>query len=353
MEEITTTIDNGIIEHVQIAPIGEYVGSDAKGNPIPEKIDAESLQKIADGLNSTETEVLADIDHNASKPGVEKDTKAAGWFHKFVVDPLKGLFATLKLTKHGKELLENREYRFISPTFKLDKEGKPLELHTASLTNLPAFQGYIDPILNTESNMETITMELTIEQLKELIKETIADLKKEEAVKKVEEEIKTENEVHEDIVENLEEKKDAIEAGVVQNSEPEKNCEQVAKGEEEDKPVENACSDKTEEVKNEESDKSETPTAEAPTEEKPVENSCSEKKEESDKSEVKNEEVSQDETAPVEEKKEEEKKEEVIKIEALNSAPTAFKDVSGKDKWINLHGKEFWDYLAKHPEIMG
>ena len=326
MEEIITdTVDNGVIENVQIAPIGEYVGSDAKGNPIPEKIDAESLQKIADGLNSTETEVLADIDHNASKPGVEKDTKAAGWFHKFVVDPLKGLFATLKLTKHGKELLENREYRFISPTFKLDKEGKPLELHTASLTNLPAFQGYIDPILNTESNMETITMEMTIEQLKELIKGVIADLKKEEAVKKVEEEIKTENEVHEDIVENLEEKKDAIEAGVVQNSEPEK------KGEEEEKPVENACSDKTEEVKNE----------------------CAETKEESDKSEVKNEEVSQSETAPVEEKKEEEKKEEVIKIEALNSAPTAFKDVSGKDKWINLHGQEFWDYLAKHPEIKG
>lgn len=338
MEEIITdTIDNGVIENVQIAPIGEYVGSDAKGNPIPEKIDAESLQKIADGLNSTETEVLADIDHNASKPGVEKDTKAAGWFHKFVVDPLKGLFATLKLTKHGKELLENREYRYISPTFKLDKDGKPLELHTASLTNLPAFQGYIDPILNTESNMETITMEMTIEQLKELIKGVIADLKKEEAVKKVEEEIKTENEVHEDIVDNLEEKKDAIEAGVVQNSEPEK------KGEDEEKPVEkpattqNACSDKTEEVKNEK----------APTEEKPVENpattqnACSEKKEE-----VKNEE------APVEEKKEE-KKEEVIKIEALNSAPTAFKDVSGKDKWMNLHGQEFWDYLAKHPEIKG
>ena len=255
MEEIITdTVDNGVIENVQIAPIGEYVGSDAKGNPIPEKIDAESLQKIADGLNSTDTEVLADIDHNASKPGVDKDTKAAGWFHKFIVDPLRGLFATLKLTKHGKELLQNREYRYISPTFKLDKDGKPIELHTASLTNLPAFQGYIDPILNTESNMETITMELTIEQLKELIKETIADLKKDEAVKEVEQQIKNENEVHEDIVENLEDKK-------------------------------------------------------------------------------------------------EEKKEEVIKIEALNSAPTALKDVSGSDNWSNLHGEQFWSYLRDHPEL--
>lgn len=338
MEEIITeTIDNGVIENVQIAPIGEYVGSDAKGNPIPEKIDAESLQKIADGLNSTETEVLADIDHNASKPGVEKDTKAAGWFHKFVVDPLKGLFATLKLTKHGKELLENREYRFISPTFKLDKDGKPLELHTASLTNLPAFQGYIDPILNTESNMETITMDMTIEQLKELIKGVIADLKKEEAVKKVEEEIKTENEVHDDIVENLEEKKDAIESGVVQNSEPSKTeCQ-------------NECGDKKTEVKNaEESDKSEV-TEEVKAE---VKEEIQEGKEEGKTKEEIKEEV-KEEIAEEKEEEKKEKKEEVIKIEALNSAPTAFKDVSGKDKWINLHGQEFWDYLAKHPEIKG
>ena len=338
MEEIITdTIDNGVIENVQIAPIGEYVGSDAKGNPIPEKIDAESLQKIADGLNSTETEVLADIDHNASKPGVEKDTKAAGWFHKFVVDPLKGLFATLKLTKHGKELLENREYRYISPTFKLDKDGKPLELHTASLTNLPAFQGYIDPILNTESNMETITMDMTIEQLKELIKGVIADLKKEEAVKKVEEEIKTENEVHDDIVENLEEKKDAIESGVVQNSEPSKTeCQ-------------NECGDKKTEVKNaEESDKSEV-TEEVKAE---VKEEIQEGKEEGKTKEEIKEEV-KEEIAEEKEEEKKEKKEEVIKIEALNSAPTAFKDVSGKDKWMNLHGKEFWDYLAKHPEIKG
>lgn len=104
-EVITDTIDNGTIENVQIAPIGEYLGSDAKGNPVPEKLTAESLQALADGLNATETEVLADIDHNASKAGIEKDTKAAGWFTKFIVDPLRGLFATLKLTKHGKELI--------------------------------------------------------------------------------------------------------------------------------------------------------------------------------------------------------------------------------------------------------
>lgn len=329
MEEIITdTIDNGVIENVQIAPIGEYVGSDAKGNPVPEKIDADSLQKIADGLNETETEVLADVDHGASKPGVDKETKAAGWFHKFIVDPLRGLFATLKLTKHGKELLENREYRYISPTFKLDENGKPVELATASLTNMPAFKGYIDPILNTEPNTETITMELTREELVELIKQTIADLKKEEKVAELDKAIENENECHENIVENLEQEKQDVEAGVVQNSEPSKTeCQ-------------NECGDKKTEVKNEE-------VTEEVKEE--VKEEIQEGKEEGKTKEEVKEEVKEE---IVEEKKEEkEKKEEVIKIEALNSAPTALKDVSGKDKWMNLHGKDFWDYLAKHPEI--
>lgn len=346
MEEIITdTIDNGVIENVQIAPIGEYIGSDAKGNPVPEKIDADSLQKIADGLNETETEVLADVDHGASKPGVDKETKAAGWFHKFIVDPLRGLFATLKLTKHGKELLENREYRYISPTFKLDENGKPVELATASLTNMPAFKGYIDPILNTEPNTETITMELTREELVELIKQTIADLKKEEKVAELDKAIENENECHENIVENLEQEKQDVEAGVVQNSEPSKTeCQ-------------NECGDdKKTEVKNaEESDKSEvTEEVKEEVKEEIQEGKEEGKTEEEIKEEVKEEivEEKEDESDDSEDEKKE-KKEEVIKIEALNSAPTALKDVSGKDKWMNLHGKDFWDYLAKHPEIKG
>lgn len=345
MEEITTTIDNGVIENVQIAPIGEYVGSDAKGNPVPEKIDADSLQKIADGLNETETEVLADVDHGASKPGVDKETKAAGWFHKFIVDPLKGLFATLKLTKHGKELLENREYRFISPTFKLDENGKPVELATASLTNMPAFKGYIDPILNTEPNTETITMELTREELVELIKQTISDLKKEEKVAELDKAIENENECHDNIVENLEQEKQDVEAGVVQNSEPSKTKCQNECGDVSDK-----SDNENTEVKNaEESDKSEV-TEEVKEE---VKEEIQEGKEEGKTEEEVKEEVKEEIVEEKEEEEKKEKKEEVIKIEALNSAPTALKDVSGKDQWMNLHGQAFWDYLAKHPEIKG
>lgn len=150
MEELKTTIDNGEIQFVHIAPIGEFVGSDADGKPVPEKMTVESLTNLANKLNSSD-EVLCDIDHGASKKGAEKETAAAGWFTRFIVDPIKGLFATLKLTKKGKELLENREYRYTSPTFVLDGNGEPVDMHSVSLTNLPAFKGYINPVLNTEA----------------------------------------------------------------------------------------------------------------------------------------------------------------------------------------------------------
>lgn len=275
---VVDTVENGTIPMVHIAPVGKFTGSDAEGNPVPENLTVESLQKLADGLNMTNTEVLADIDHNASKPGINKDTKAAGWFTKFVVDPIKGLFASLKLTKHGKELLENREYRFISPSFSLDKNGEPVGLHTASLTNLPAFAGFIEPVLNQEATQISedkgkITMELTKEELIDLIKETVKSLNEEPEKEEVKEET---------VEETKEEQK-----------------------EEKEEKVENACSDDEAKVKNE---------------------------------------------APAEEKEEKEEKE-VIKIEALNQAPVALKNIDNKD-WLCLHGKEFFDYLAKHPEVI-
>lgn len=205
----------------------------------------------------------------------------------------------MKLTKHGKELLENREYRFISPTFTLDDEGKPVKLHTASLTNMPAFAGYINPILNQEAEPISrdegkLTMDLTKEELVDLIKETVKNM--EAAEEKAEEEVE---ETAEETKEEVKEEKKEETAETVENG---------CSGEEENK-AENACSEEPE-VKNEE-------TAEA-AEEKPAE----------------------------------EKKEEVIKIEALNSKPIALGSVGNRD-WMNLHGKEFFDYLAKHPEIRG
>lgn len=281
MEEELQTKDYGELS-VQLSPIGEFYGSDVEGNPIPEKLTEKSLSALAEKLNQGE-EILADIDHASTRAGNSRDSAAAGWFRSFVVQPLKGLFATLRLTKRGKELVENREYRYLSPTFILDENGEPIDLHSASFTNIPAFKGHIQPILNSESNeilkdkeclnegtKDILSMDITREELKELITSIISDMRAAEKAA----------EIKREVVEEI---------------------------------VDNECSTGT-------------------TEEKVVKN------------EPPSEEVVETTTEEVPEKKVEEKKE-VIKFETLNSAPTLkeiepeWKRLTGKEflDWANKH----------------
>ena len=273
-EILTNTISNGEVE-VNVSPVGTFYGSDAEGNAISENLTEESLQRLADQLNASNQQILVDADHASCRPGIEKDTSACGWLEKFFVKPLKGLWAKLKLTNKGRDLVENKVYRFLSPVFKLDDNGEPIHLNSVAMTNCPALAPDIAPIINAKPSQEILEMTITKEDLVNLIKETVNSMKNEKADVK--------EEVKEEIMEET---------------------------------AENACSDKKE-----------------------VTNSETEEV----KEEIK------EKTMP----EEEEEKKEVITIEALNSAPKALTDVSGKAKWMNLHGDAFWKYLSEHPEIKG
>ena len=281
-EILTNTISNGEVE-VNVSPVGIFYGSDAEGNAVSENLTEESLQRLADQLNSSNQQILVDADHASCRTGIERDTSACGWLEKFFVKPLKGLWAKLKLTNKGRDLVENRVYRFLSPVFKLDDNGEPIQLNSVAMTNCPALAPDIAPIINAKPNQEILEMTITKEDLVNLIKETVNSMNNEKT--EVKEEVKEET-------------------------------------------AENACSGKKE-----------------------VTNSETEEVKEEVKEEIKEEvkEEVKEETMP---EKEEENKE-VITIEALNSAPKALTDVSGKEKWMNLHGDAFWKYLSEHPEIKG
>ena len=191
------TIDNGVIENVQIAPIGKFIGSSTDGSPVEENITVDKLEQLADKLNKSD-DILCDVDHASCKNGVDKNSKAAGWFHRFVLDPLRGLFGTLRLTKYGRDLLENREYRYTSPVFTLNEDGTVADLHSVALTNTPAFKGHITPILNQESNeiLKEEILNMTREELKEMITSIISDMSAAEKAAEIK------REVVEEVVEN-------------------------------------------------------------------------------------------------------------------------------------------------------
>lgn len=314
-QELKDTIDNGESE-VQITTIGTVVGTGANGEPVEQNLTENALQVLAE--KHKDDEILVDQDHESE---TSNKTEAKGWLSGIKFVPGKGLFGKIKWTDIGRKLVENRVFRWLSPSWYLNKEThEPMEMTSVALTNKPSQAGRIEPIVNSAPvqliDDNIITMEMTKEELVELIKQTIIDLKKEKKMEEIDEAIENENEVHEDIVENLEQEKKDVENGVIQNSEPAKT--------EEDKPTENSCgkSYKSDvaEVKNEETDKEDAEQVSEMKEE--VKEEIQEGKEEGKTEEEIKEEVKEE---VAEEKKEDkEEKEEVIKIDALNSATKTF-----------------------------
>ena len=311
MKDLKDTIDNGESE-VQVTTIGTVVGTGADGEPVQQNLTENALIALAE--KHKDDEILVDADHESE---TSSKTEAKGWLSGLKYVPGKGLFGRIKWTDLGRKLVENRVFRWLSPSWFLNKDTKePVQMTSVALTNKPSQAGRIEPIVNsapvqlTDDNI--INMEMTKEELIELIKQTIIDLKKEKKVEELEEAIENENEVHEDIVENLEDEKKAVETGTMPADAINSASNTCGKTEEK---VENECSEKKDETKVENEEVKEV--KEEVKEEK--------KEDQADKTEETKEEVKEEVEEEVEEDKEDkEEKEEVIKIDALNSTPKTF-----------------------------
>lgn len=311
-----TIIDDGAFGEIpcQIAPIGEFYGSDRDGNPISETLTSESLSSLANKLNESGKEILCDKDHASVKPGTDRDTEAQGWFSRFFIDPIKGLMGWLKLTKSGRDAIENREYRFLSPVFSLDDESKtPTNLHSVAMTNCAALP--VEPILNTEPNKEILNMEITKEDLVSLIREVLMEMKK--------------TDDSDDVINSCQKK--------AKNEMPEDKKNDTEKTDDKaDTETDKVDEADTVDSSKEETDKAETDKPEIKEEmkdEETVSNSCQKK--------AKNEQPKGEEIK---------KQKEVIKEEVLNSAPNNQPinlEISAHPSWYGKTGEEFWKELRK------
>ena len=262
---IKEVIENGESE-VQLTTIGKVFGTGANGEPVEQNLTEEALQKLVEVHK--DDEILVDVDHESEMGG---KTEAKGWLSKLFVKPGKGLFGTIKWTDIGRKLIENRVFRWLSPSWYLSKEtNEPIEMTSVALTNKPSQKGRLEPIINSApTKLEGIKkdiLDMTNEELTKLIVDEVS--KAVEALKE-----KPADETKKEVIEEV--KEEIIEA-------------------------QNGCGgdEKKEEVSNEE------PTV--------VEETKTEVIEEKQQPEVKEEE---------EEEKKEETKAEVIKLEALNNAP--------------------------------
>ena len=324
-EEKTIVEDgaNGEIQDVLIAPVGQFVGSDGEGNPIEQNFTQDALSQIADDLNARNVEVLMDKDHASARKGLERDTQSLGWFSKFVASA-KGLFGLLKLTKIGREMIGNREYRHVSPVFALNQDKEPIRLLSVAATNLPAIAVPENIILNSEpeqSNSEDI-LDMTKEELITIVNEAI-EAKLTAINQKTTEEVVVNQEGE------IPGKESCNEKGTCN----EKSCNEKATCETPDENATEVEEEKKEatEVADETDDATEEKTEVA-------EEVAEEKTEVEDATEVAKTTEVEDETT------------EVVKEEVLNTAP-ATTVPTVEEEWKKLKGEDFRKWCSEHAQF--
>ncbi|UNK05833.1 phage protease [Psychrobacter raelei] len=107
-----------------LIPIGAFAGRDGRSwnNSDPEAV-----------INNTILPFILDIDHASE---TTPNTEASGWITKLKIENnhILGLF---ELNARGKEVIEDKRYKFYSPAFNITKDGVVHALASVGLTNKP------------------------------------------------------------------------------------------------------------------------------------------------------------------------------------------------------------------------
>lgn len=331
---VETTYDFGSTL-VQIAPVGEFVGSDRDGKPVKESVTIDSLQNL---LKNIDGEVLVDFDHSSEHT---TDTRAAAWATDFmVVENLgnsSGLYGRLKWTLEGREAVMGRKYRFLSPVWQLDDDSHPTRLKSIALTNKPALKG-IAPIINSEPSAEPKTETEKLNTRNNIMDKEILELVGISPVDPGE----VSDEEKAQALETIKAWKEYKETAEAQKKAEAEKAEAEAK----EKELRNSFDECVKDYDIDDAEDLYEVYKENPELFAKTLNACGRKvkNEEPPKEEVKEEEV---ETEVKEEKDKEPK--EVIPVESLNSKPVSLPRTA-LDKAFDLHGEEFLKFVKEHKD---
>ena len=159
---VLNTVDSD--KTFQVFPPGEFRAGDGR----PKNVKAWWFgDKLLDYLKSLQNDVVIDYEHQSlNTVDNGKEAPAAGWANTFLATDGGLLCVNPQWTPRARAMLENDEYRYISPVFTYDGEtGEILRLHSIALTNTPAIDGMKPVVLSQSQGHSTI-----MDTLRELLK---------------------------------------------------------------------------------------------------------------------------------------------------------------------------------------
>ncbi|WP_407545730.1 phage protease [Vibrio parahaemolyticus] len=96
----------------------------------PVKVIKQSMRK--DGVD-----MLVDYEHESTSMHAQQGIIAAGWIKKLYLSD-SHIMADIEWTKKAKELIKNKEFRYLSPTLAHDENGVILKITSVALCKQPA-----------------------------------------------------------------------------------------------------------------------------------------------------------------------------------------------------------------------
>ncbi|KGT95351.1 hypothetical protein NG99_04620 [Erwinia typographi] len=149
---MTPTLD-GDAPRVQLLPAGRFRSED--GRPAEAecwRLEAAQAAQVIATAERRVNDFMFDYEHQTiHKEENGQPNPAAGWFKRLEFDPVAGLFATdVQWTARAQQLIDAKEYRYVSALFLYDQQGNVVKLINAALTNTPALDG-MDELLAAAS----------------------------------------------------------------------------------------------------------------------------------------------------------------------------------------------------------
>lgn len=132
---------------VRLLPAGRFHPADGRKLDVPGwYIDGPLAAQLIDRFNARRDARVIDYEHQTlltEKNG--QPAPAAGWFRALEWREGDGLYAVdIEWTAKAAAMIAAREYRYLSPVFSYDRDGRVLEILHAALTNNPGLDGLTD-----------------------------------------------------------------------------------------------------------------------------------------------------------------------------------------------------------------
>lgn len=159
-------------EWIQIAPLGDH--AHAQGM---QRVDALCVAQMANRFNSFRARIgrmFAGVPvfegHHDSDPEKYPNGRSFGWVIELQDRGSEGLWARVKWTDEGRQLVKGGQYKFVSPLWtgrEIARENgkiiyRPEDLLSLALTNLPNLP--LPPLANERGYMKTLTQILELKE---------------------------------------------------------------------------------------------------------------------------------------------------------------------------------------------